>query len=213
MTTEKQTGGKALSIAMAFGALSMLALMMVSAMKPPAALEVVDAISAANVYNTAGNAVFAEGYINDATGVVTTPNDAGVYTAIANTPLTAGNTDGSGCITFSATTGLFTVAASCGLGMVELSACISNGASSSNVAGTTNGAWHKSGTIMAASPRLMRTEPVDAGNGQADFGCTTIVDNAAAVGTTYGFYVANAGGGITWTTRQAALRVKKVANP
>lgn len=150
-------------------------------------------------------------YINDGTGVVTTPNDAGVFTAIAASPLTAGESDGSGAITFSATTGLFTIAQA-GVGEVELMACITDFASSSNVGGTTEIKWEKNGAAITGAPVIRKTEPVDAGNGRSSIGCAGpfIVD--ASLADTFGVYIANAGGGITGTTRSAGFRIVKLLN-
>lgn len=159
--------------------------------------------------NSAGDHVYAEMYIRDGTGVVTTPNDAGVYTVIAGSPLTAGETDGSGCITASTTTGLFTVALRCGQGELELTACLTDVAGSSNTAGVSTGAWHKNGAIISASPLLRKAEPVDAGNTRDNFGCATIIADGDK-DDTFGFYVTNPGGGVTFTTRDAAFRVKKL---
>lgn len=164
--------------------------------------------------NSAGDHVYAELFVSDGTGVVTTPNDAGVFTAIAGAPLVVGQTDGSGCITGSLSTGLFTVAKRCGVGHLNLRACINRFASSSNVAGTTTGAWVVNGTVLttAVSPRLVKVETVDAGNVYGVAGCVDTIYDSTAVGDTIGFEWANAGGGITATTREASFVVTKVLN-
>lgn len=164
--------------------------------------------------NSAGDHVYATMFISDGTGVVTTPLDAGVFTAIAGAPLLTGETDGSGCITQSATTGLFTVALRCGVGEYQATACLGRFASSSNVAGTTTGAWVVNGTAIAATvaPRLVRTETVDAGNVEANPGCINAILDITAVGDTIGFEYANAGGGITATTKAASFTLTKLEN-
>lgn len=177
---------------------------------PAAPLELLNTLPA---LNTGGDAVYAELAVSDDTGVVVTPNDAGVFTAIAGAPLFAGETDGSGCITASLTTGLFTIAKRCGQGEVELTACIARGAGSSNTAGTTTGAWVKNGTAVArtVAHRLVKVEAVDAGNAYDNIGCSiTTLD--LVLGDTVGFYLTNAGGGVTATVREGAFRAQKILN-
>lgn len=162
--------------------------------------------------NTAGDHVFSSLYVDDGTGVVTTPNDAGVFTAIAGSPMAAGESDGSGCLTASATTGLFTVAKVCGRGTVELLACFADFSASSNVGGTTTIKWEANGAAITGAPVIRKTEPVDAGNARSSIGCAGPFLYDADLDDTLGVYLTNAGGGITGTTRSAAFRVIKVLN-
>jgi hypothetical protein len=160
--------------------------------------------------NTSGNHVFAELYINDGTGVVTTPTDGGVVAAVAGAPLTAGETDGSGCITASATTGLFTIADACGVGEVKLTACLSN-VHAGNTAKTHNVVFAKNGTALTTAPQLIKTEAVDAG-AQSDMGCITTVQDAV-LADTFGVYFKTTGATAeAATTRQATVRIEKVLN-
>lgn len=161
--------------------------------------------------NTAGDSVFNTAYIDDATGVVTTPNDAGVFTAIVGSPFTCGEKSGeANGITCSAAGGSFTVAGVAGRGELELSACINNFASSSNVAGVTTVTWYANAAAIAAAPVLKRTEVADAGNTQLPIGCIAPVVYNAAVGDVLTVRIANAGAGITGTTRQAGFLVRKI---
>lgn len=163
--------------------------------------------------NSAGDSVYNEMFISDASGVVTTPNDAGVFTVVAGAPLTAGGTDGSDCITASITTGLFTIAKTCGSGRVLLTACVNLAAGSSNTGLATTGAWAQNGTALATSvaSRLIKTEVVDAGNTYAPMGCA-VATATAAKDDTFGFYVTNPGGGLTATIKQANVRIQKIRN-
>lgn len=163
--------------------------------------------------NSAGDSVYNEMFISDSTGVVVTPNDAGVFTVVSGAPLTAGGTDGSDCITASITTGLFTIAKNCGTGRVLLTACVNLAAGSSNAAQATTGAWAQNGTALAtsAASRLIKTEVVDAGNAYAPMGCA-VATATAALDDTFGFYVTNPGGGLTATIKQANVRIQKIRN-
>jgi hypothetical protein len=213
MTTKTTSPlGRIVGGVLAFGvALAMILVVgLGGAMNPPLVLN-----EGLPALNSAGDSVFAELFVSDGTGVVVTPNDAGVFTAIAGAPLTLGQTDGSGCITASITTGLFTTSTTqaCGTGKLLLTACVNRAAGSSNVAGTTTGAWVKNGTVLAttAASRLLKVETVDAGNAYAVMGCAeTIV--TAAKGDTFGFFATNAGGGITATFREGQFRVQKILN-
>ena len=172
------------------------------------ALEV--AQTAPAVLNNAGNHVFAELLIRDASGVTTTPTDGGVLAVISGAPLAAGETDGSGCITASATTGLFTVAANCGVGEVKLTACLQN-VHAGNTAYIHNVSLAKNGSAIAGAPRLIKTDPVDAGE-QGNMGCASVITDAA-LADTFGAYFstqgATAGAAVT---RDAVVRIEKVLN-
>lgn len=162
------------------------------------------------VLNSAGNHVFAELLIRDATGVVTTPTDGGVLAVISGTPLAAGETDGSGCITASATTGLFTIAAGCGVGEVRLTACLQN-VHAGNTAKTHNVSLVRNGSAISGAPRLIKTEPVDAG-AQGDMGCASVITDSA-LADTFGAYFSTQGATAeAATTRDAVIRIEKVLN-
>jgi hypothetical protein len=180
---------------------------------PSTPLEVLHSIP---MYNSAGDAVFAEMYISDDTGVVVTPPDAGVFTAISGAPLVAGASDGSGCLTGSITTGLFTVAKPCGRGKVHVTACVARAAGSSNTGGTTTFAWVKNGTVVARTTaagahRLVKVETVDAGNAYSNVGCAELTLSLTTLDT-IGLFATNAGGGVTATVREAAFRAEKIYN-
>lgn len=160
--------------------------------------------------NSAGDHVYAEAYINNGTGVVTTPTDGGVIAVISGAPLTAGETDGSGCLTFSVTTGLFTVAARCGVGEYLVSACLGN-LHGGNVATTSTVVLAVNGTEITNGMELVKTEVVDAGT-QASVGCIQSVQDLA-LSDTVGVYIKNSGAtGVAQTTRQAAIRLEKKLN-
>jgi hypothetical protein len=159
-------------------------------------------------YNTGGDHVYNEMYINDGTGVVTTPTDGGLIAVIEDAPLTAGSTDGSGCITAAISTGLFTIAKSCGAGRVLLEACLSN-VHAGNTAKTHNVVFAKNGTALTTAPQLIKIEPVDAG-AQGNMGCISTTQDAV-LDDTFGVYFKT--GGATAeaaTTRQAVIRILKV---
>lgn len=161
------------------------------------------------VFNNAGNHVFAELLIRDDTGVVTTPTDGGVLTVVSGTPMTAGETDGSGCITASATTGLFTIAAVCGVGEVKLSACFPN-MHAGNIGATQTVRLAKNGSALTA-PRITKIEPVDAG-AQGNAGCTSVITDAA-LADTFGAYLVTTGATASAaTTRDAVIRIEKILN-
>ena len=159
-------------------------------------------------YNTGGDHVYNEMYINDGTGVVTTPTDGGVIAVVSGAPLTAGSTDGSGCITASITTGLFTVAKACGAGRVLIEACLSN-VHAGNTAKTHNVVFAKNGTALTDAPQLIKIEPVDAG-AQGNMGCIQTVQSAV-LGDTFGAYFKTTGATAeATTTRQAVIRILKI---
>lgn len=222
MNDDKPTRNRnrfAAGLAAIVGVLTFIGLVAISTQAPeaeamPAAP--IEMLRAIPTYNSGGDAVFAEMYVSDDTGVVVTPNDAGVFTAIAGAPLVLGASDGSGCITGSITTGLFTVAKACGRGKVELTACLNRAAGSSNTGGTTTGAWVKNGTVIArtgatGASRLVKVEAVDAGNAYANVGCS-VVTVSLTTSDTIGFFLTNAGGGVTATVREGAFRVEKIFN-
>ncbi len=168
--------------------------------------------------NTMGDQVYAEMQIHDGTGVVTTAADGGVLTAITTAPLVLGDTDGSGCITGAVATGLFTVNKKCGVGMLELTACISKAAGSSNTGCSSIGNWVKNGadltTGLTTSPQIFQPQVADAGNTYGNFGCSTVLDSST-LGDTYGFYVSSSGCSTvvaTVTSKQASFRVQKISS-
>lgn len=162
----------------------------------------------ASPLNTARNHVFAELLIRDGTGVVTTPTDGGVLAAVAGSPMAAGETDGSGCITASATTGLFTIANACGVGEVRLTACLTN-LHGGNQAPTQNVSLARNGSAISGAPQLIKIEPVDAG-AQGNMGCASVITDAA-LADTFGAYLSTQGATArAATTRDAVIRLEKV---
>lgn len=160
--------------------------------------------------NTGGDHVYAEMYVNDGTGVVTTPTDGGLFAVVEDAPLTAGETDGSGCITASISTGLFTIAARCGVGEVKITACVTD-FQGGNAARTDVGAIAKNGTALTTAARLREVEPVDAG-ARGNLGCIETVQDAV-LGDTFGLYYAVEGATAeALTTRGAAIRIEKILN-
>ena len=160
--------------------------------------------------NTGGDHVYAEMYINDGTGVVTTPTDGGIFTVVEDAPLTAGETDGSGCITAAISTGLFTIAARCGVGEVKLTACVSD-FQGGNTAFTDLGGFAKNGTALTTAPRFREVEAVDAG-ARGTLGCIETVQDAA-LADTFGLYFATDGATReAVTTRGAVIRIEKILN-
>lgn len=160
--------------------------------------------------NTGGDHVYAELYVNDASGVTTTPTDGGVFAALAGSPLAAGETDGSGCITASATTGLFTIASRCGVGEVKITACVTDFVGG-NTAYVDIGAIAKNGTALTTAHRLREVEPVDAG-ARGNLGCIETIQDAV-LADTFGLYFAVDGATAeAVTTRGAAIRIEKILN-
>lgn len=198
-----------LAAALVVAALMIFAPLLGAGSTASVAVELAQAAPAAAL-NTAGNHVFAELLIRDATGVVTTPTDGGVLAVISGSPMTAGETDGSGCITASATTGLFTIADGCGTGEVKLSVCLSN-VHGGNQAATQNVTLVRNGSALSGAPQLIKTEPVDAG-AQGNMGCTSVVADAA-LADTFGAYFSTQGATArAATTRDAVIRIEKVLN-
>lgn len=158
--------------------------------------------------NSGGDQVYASMIINDSTGVVSTPLDAGVYIAITGAPLTVGEDDGSGCITASLSTGKFTIAKRCGVGEVELEACFSN-VQGNNTAGTSKATWYKNAAAITNAPIAVKPETVDAG-AQGPMSCVKYIDDATTVGDYYTVVVTNPASGTTVTTRGMTATVKKL---
>lgn len=160
--------------------------------------------------NTGGDHVYAEMYINDGTGVVTTPTDGGIFTVVEDAPLTAGETDGSGCITAAISTGLFTIAARCGVGEVKITACVTD-FQGGNTAYTDIGAIAKNGTALTTANQLREVEVVDAG-ARGNIGCIETIQDAV-LADTFGLYFKTDGATReAVTTRGAAIRIEKILN-
>lgn len=169
---------------------------------PLAVLEDVPAL------NDAGDSVYASAEVSDATGVVTTVAAAGTYVTVGTaTPLAAGQDDGSTCITYTLASNKFTVAQRCGVGELELVACL-NDVIGTN-AKTFTGAWHRvrSGVTTIVGPITRRTEPATAVRG--DQGCIrTVVD--ASLSDTYDFRYDSQTNADTVTTRAANFFIRKL---
>jgi hypothetical protein len=160
--------------------------------------------------NSGGDHVYAEMYVNDVTGVVTTPTDGGIFTVVEDAPLTAGETDGSGCITAAISTGLFTIAARCGVGEVKITACVTD-FQGGNTAYVDVGAVAKNGTALTTANQLREVEAVDAG-ARGNIGCIETVQNAV-LADTFGLYFKTDGATAeAVTTRGAAIRIEKILN-
>lgn len=161
--------------------------------------------------NTAGNHVYAAVGINDATGVVTTVATADTFVTVGTAaPLVAGETDGSGCITYTLASNKFTIAKHCGAGTLRLEACLND------VQGTNakffEGAWHRvrSATTTVAGPVVRGgTEATTAV--RASRGCV-VAYVAASYLDTYDFRYDAETGGNTITTRAATFSVTKIKN-
>lgn len=160
--------------------------------------------------NTGGDHVYAEMYVNDATGVITTPTDGGLFAVVEDAPLTAGETDGSGCITASISTGLFTIAARCGVGEVLITACVTD-FQGGNTAYTDIGAIAKNGTALTTANRFREVEAVDAG-ARGNLGCIQTVQNAVLADTFGLYYAVDGATAESVTTRGAAIRIEKILN-
>lgn len=161
--------------------------------------------------NDAGDHVYASVAVDDGTGVVTTVTAAGTYVTVGTAaPLVAGETDGSGCITYTLASNKFTIAARCGIGELRLRACINNaiGANSAVVLG----AWHRirSGTTTLMGPKLKSTQLSTAA--QNPLGCIETIVDATVVGETYDFRFDSDTNSDTVTTRAAFFVVEKVLN-
>lgn len=195
-----------LVMGLAVAAFAIIVVPTIAGYKPP--VEVVDQMPS---LNSAGDHVYASLYIDDGTGVVTTPTDAGVYAEIAATPLTAGETDGSGCITASATTGKFTIAKRCGVGELRLVACIGD-VNAGNTAAVMTGAWSRTrdGSTTQISSKMRKAEVVDAGTRSSE-GCVYWIDDSA-LSDTYQFTYAVTVNGAAVTTRAAELMIEKLLN-
>jgi hypothetical protein len=161
--------------------------------------------------NSAGNAVFASLRVSDASGIAITPADAGVMTTIAGSPVAAGETDGSGCITVDADTGLFTIASACGSGQVKLVACFGD-VNAGNTAAVMTAAWSRtrSGSTSVVSHLIRKAEVVDAGTRSSE-GCVEHIA-AASVSDTYQVTAAVTVNGAAVTLRDGFFYVQKLAS-
>lgn len=155
--------------------------------------------------------IFASAKIEDhaGSGVVTTVTTATTDVTVGTTtPLAADATDGSGCITYTLASNVFTIVASCGAGKVELEACLLD------VIGTDakyfEGNWFRTRAGVAAviGGTMRRTEPSTAVRAPA--GCVKKVVTAA-IGDTYDFRYDVQTNGNTVTTRDATFKVTKIA--
>jgi len=193
-------------LAVPLAVVAVLAITMLAAFTPP--LDgLVDSLPA---LNSGGDHVYASATVSDGTGVVTTVATAGTYvTAGTAAPLAAGEADGSGCITYTLASNMFTVALRCGVGELRLRACLNDSVGVNSK--TWTGAWHRarSSTVTVASPIMRRTEVASAL--RESHGCVeTIVD--ASLADTYDFRFDSQTNGDTVTTRNAFFVVEKVLN-
>lgn len=182
-----------------------------------------DLLSGVPALNSAGDHVYAQLFANAAdAGTVVTIVDGGggtqLYTPLAGTGMTAGETDGSGCITASATTGKFTIADRCGKSEVLFRACPVDIV---GVAGKTiRGSWHRTRssvtTQLGPIGRKIENGPkADAGNVAAAYrgpmGCVETIQ-VVATSDTYEFRFLSDAVGDTVTVRGASLTAIKLLN-
>lgn len=171
-------------------------------------------------YNTAGDSVYASLVITDTggSGVLLAATDGGVFTAlppssaVADGGVALGNSDGSGCITASATAGTFTTSSTnpCGAGDYLARACIGS-LNSGNTGLTARGAWSRTraGTTTQLTPEVRKIETVDAGL-TGPLGCveTTL---SASMGDVFFFSIATGGATAgTHTVKEASLVMQKI---
>lgn len=174
-------------------------------------LVAVCAVYAANAYagfNSAGDSVFNSVGISDSTGTVTTITAAGTYVTVGTAaPLVAGETDGSGCITYTLASNKFTIAELCGVGRVILRACLNDVVGANNA--VVLGAWHRvrSGSTTVASPIVRNTYAASAVRG--NLGCVEKIVSAS-LGDTYDFRYDSNTNADTVTTRAANFSVIKL---
>lgn len=168
--------------------------------------------------NSAGDHVYNSLAVSDGTGIVTTVTTGGTFYVMSGTPLAAGNADGSGCITASATTGKFTVAARCGVGHILLRACVNDVIGGTGK--TIQGAWHRtrSGSTTQVGPIARATELIgtvlDGGTlaaARKPLGCVEYVADAN-LSDTYQFQYTSTSNSDTVTTRNASLFAMKLIN-
>lgn len=193
-------------VALALSAVAVVAIAMLAAFTPPLG-GITDGVAA---LNDAGDHVYASAVVADTTGVTTTVATAGTYVTVGTAaPLAAGESDGSGCITYTLATNRFTVALRCGVGELRLRACIADGVGT--LSKTWTGAWHRirSGTTTLTGPIMRRTEAATAL--RESHGCVeTIVD--ANLADTYEFRYDSSANADTVVTRHAFWTVEKVLN-
>lgn len=193
-------------VTLCLSVIAVVAIAMLAAFTPPLG-GVTDGVAA---LNDAGDHVYASASVADSTGVVTTVATAGTYVTVGTAaPLAAGETDGSGCITYTLATNKFTVALRCGVGELRLRACINDAVGVNSK--TWTGAWHRvrSGTTTQVGPILRRTEVASAL--RESHGCVeTIVD--ASLSDTYDFRFDSQSNSDTVTTRHGFFTVEKVLN-
>lgn len=180
--------------------------------------EAVSVGQAAAMLNSAGDHVYASAEVSDGTGITTNIAAAGTYVALkSSTLLKEAQTDGSGCITFDADDGAFAISKRCGVGELELTACV-NDVIGENAA-LVQGAWHRTragivdgGVVDVTTlvgPIGAKTEPAAAARG--NLGCVrTIVD--ASLEDTYDFRLNSGTNADDVVVRQAHLSVKKILN-
>lgn len=190
------------TVILAAFALAFPILMLTAATPPMAVVEDIPQL------NSAGDAVYASLEVNDGTGVVTTVTTGGtLQTMTAGSPLTAGEDDGSGCITASATTGKFTIASRCGVGEIELVACFNDiiGIDAKTVQAT----WQRtrSGSTTSVGPTLRDIQASTAVRHQA--GCIRTIHDAS-LSDTYQVAVTSTSDSDTLTIRAASLSARKI---
>lgn len=166
--------------------------------------------------NSAGDSVYATLVVDQiaGSGILTLPLDGGIFTALtgaADGGMTAGGTDGSSCITASTTTGAFTIADTCGTGVVELLGCLGD-IETGNTGKTVIGAWTRTtsaGVATQLAPKVQKTEIVDAG-ASGPLGCAVAIDTST-IGNVYTFTLATSGASAaTATTKSASLFIHKI---
>lgn len=187
------------------GAAIVLTIALVGSWAPPAPV-----LDAAPALNSAGDHVYASAQVSDGTGVVTTVAAAGTYVTVGTAaPLAAGETDGSGCITYTLASNKFTIAKPCGAGEIKLTACLNDVAGVNSA--TWTGAWHRvrSAVTTQQGPILRETEGGSAARDSE--GCVTFI-HAASNGDTYDFRYDSGTNADTVTTRQATFMVEKLLN-
>lgn len=160
--------------------------------------------------NSAGQHVFASAVVADPAGVTTTVAATGTYVTVATAaPLAAGETDGSGCITYTLATNRFTIAKRCGVGEILLSACIDD--ATGLLSKTWTGGWHRirSAALTQQGPLIRRTEAATAI--RESHGCVNLIVDAQ-LGDTYDFRYDSSANADTVVTRHAYFFAIKIFN-
>lgn len=156
---------------------------------------------------SAGDSVYNQLKVSDASGFATTVAAAGTPVAVTHaTLITAQGEDGSNCITDTATSGRFTVAA-CGVGKVLLRVCL-NDVTGVNSATWTAGIYRtRAAVVTAQSPIIRETEGAAAARDSE--GCAENVV-LTAEGDTYDVRVDSGTNADTVTIRQMSFLALKL---